>query len=56
VEITWVVRECRRPQFAVELIKELNEMLGIETKLLILLHPQIDGQTKRMNQKSEQYL
>ena len=33
----------RRPQFVVELMKKLNKMLGIETKLLILFHPQIDG-------------
>jgi len=28
----------REPQFAVELMKELNRMLGIETKLLIAFH------------------
>ena len=32
----------RGPQFAVELTKELNRMLGIETKLFILFHPQIN--------------
>ena len=36
----------REPQFAVELTKELNRMLGIETKLLTAFHPQIDRQTK----------
>ena len=36
----------RRPQFAVELIKELNRMFGIETRLLIVFYPQMDGQTK----------
>ena len=36
----------RGPQFAVELTKELNRMLGIETKLLTAFHPQIDRQTK----------
>jgi len=30
-------------QFAVELTKELNRMLGIETRLLIAFHPQTDG-------------
>ena len=30
------------PQFAAELIKELNKMLGIETKLFITFHPQTD--------------
>jgi len=29
----------RGPQFAVELTKELNRMLGIETKLLTVFHP-----------------
>jgi len=31
-------------QFAAELIKELNKMLGIETRLAIVFHPQMDGQ------------
>jgi len=34
----------RELQFAVELIKELNEMLGIETRLLIAFYSQTDGQ------------
>ena len=46
----------RRLQFAVELTKELNKMLGIETKLSILFYPQNDGQTEIMNQEPEQYL
>ena len=46
----------RGPQFAVELTKKLNRILGIETKLLTVFDPQIDGQTERMNQKLEQYL
>ena len=33
----------RGPQFAVELTKELNKMLGIETKLSTVFHPQTDG-------------
>ena len=41
----------RRPQFAAEMIKELNNMLEIETKLSISFHPQIDEQTEHMNQK-----
>ena len=36
----------RRPQFAAELTKKLNKMLGIEMKLSTMFHPQIDGQTK----------
>ena len=39
----------RRPQFAVELTKELNWMLEIETKLLTAFYLQINGQTERMN-------
>ena len=46
----------RGPQFTVGLIKELNEMLEIETKLPIAFHPQTDRQTERMNQELEQYL
>ena len=46
----------RGPQFAAELIKELNRMLGIKTKLSMAFHPQTDGQTERMNQELEQYL
>ena len=46
----------RGPQFVVELTRELNRMLGIETKLLTAFHPQTDGQMERMNQELEQYL
>jgi len=46
----------RGPQFAAEFTKELNNMLGIETRLLTVFHPQTDGQTERMNQELEQYL
>jgi len=46
----------RRSQFAAELTKELNKMLGIETRLSIVFHPQTDGQTGQMNQELEQYL
>ena len=46
----------RGPQFAAELTKELNRMLGIKTKLSTTFHPQTDGQTERMNQEVEQYL
>ena len=46
----------REPQFAAELTKELNRILGIKTKLSTAFHPQTDGQTERMNQEVEQYL
>jgi len=46
----------RGPQFMAGLMRELNEMLGIKTKLPMVFHPQTDGQTERMNQELEQYL
>jgi len=46
----------RGPQFAAGLMRELNEILGIKSKLLMAFHPQTDGQTKRINQKLKQYL
>ena len=46
----------RGSQFAAELTKELNRMLGIKTKLSTAFHPQTDGQTERINQELEQYL
>ena len=46
----------RGPQFAAGLTKELNKMLGIETKLSMAYYPETDGQTERMNQELEQYL
>ena len=44
------------PQFVAEIIKELNSMLGLETKLLTVFYSQTDSQTERMNQELEQYL
>jgi len=37
-------------------MKELNEMLGIKSKLSTAFHPQTDRQTERVNQELEQYL
>jgi len=34
----------RGPQFVAEFTKELNKMLGIETRLSTAFHPQTDGQ------------
>ena len=39
-----------------ELIKELNKMLGIESKISIVFYSQIDRQMERINQELEQYL
>ena len=46
----------RGPQFVAELMKKLNEMLGIEIRLSIAFHPQTDEQVEQMNQELEQYL
>jgi len=46
----------RRPQFAAGLMKELNRMLGIKSKLSTAFYPQTDEQTERVNQELEQYL
>ena len=43
-------------QFAAGLTRELNKMLGIETKLSTAYHPETDGQTERIIQELEQYL
>jgi len=43
-------------QFAAGLMKKLNKMLGIETKLSTAFHSQTDRQKERMNQELEQYL
>jgi len=38
------------------MMKELNNLLEIQTKLSMAYHPQTDGQTERINQELEQYL
>jgi len=43
-------------QFVAEMIRELNNLLEIQTKLLMAYYPQTDGQTERINQELEQYL
>jgi len=43
-------------QFVVGMIRELNNLLGIQTKLSTAYHPQMDGQIERINQELEQYL
>ena len=44
----------RGPQFVVEFMKELYQLLGIELAVTTAYHPQ--GQTERVNQELEQYL
>jgi len=46
----------RELQFAAGLMRELNEILGIKSKLSTAFHLQTDGQTERVNQELEQYL
>jgi len=46
----------RGPQFTAGLMKELNKMLGIKSKLSTVFHSQTNGQTERVNQELEQYL
>jgi len=43
-------------QFVTGIIKELNNLLEIQTKLSTAYHPQTDGQMERINQELEQYL
>jgi len=46
----------RGPQFVAGIMKELNRMLEIKTKLFMAFHLWMDSQTERMNQELEQYL
>ena len=43
-------------QFVTEMMRELNWILGIDTKLSTAYHHQTDGQMERTNQELEQYL
>jgi len=46
----------RGVQFAAGMIKELNHLLEIQTKLSMAYYSQMDGQTERINQELKQYL
>ena len=59
MEVAWASRKHhidRGVQFVAGMIKKLNNLLGIQTKLLTAYYPQMDGQTERINQELEQYL
>ena len=43
-------------QFAAGVMKELNKLLGIDTKLSTAFYPKTDRQTEKINQELEQYL
>jgi len=46
----------RGVQFVVGMMKELNNLLGIQTKLSTAYYSQTDRQMERINQELEQYL
>jgi len=46
----------REQQLMGGLMRELNKILGIKSKLSTVFYPQTDGQTERVNQELEQYL
>ena len=46
----------RGPQFVAGLMRELNKISEIESKMSMAFHPQTNGQIERVNQKLEQYL
>jgi len=46
----------RGVQFAAGMMRELNNLLGIQTKLSTAYHSQTDGQIERINQELKQYL
>jgi len=46
----------RRPQFVASFTKELYRLLGIQLFSSTAWHPQMDGQTERINQELDQFL
>ena len=44
------------PQFALKFMEEFTKALGTKKQLSTAYHPQIDGQTERMNQEIETFL
>ena len=46
----------REPQFALKFMKEFTKALETRRQLLIVYHPQTDGQTERINQEIGTFL
>ena len=46
----------RGPQFASQVTRDLDRILGIQLSLTMAYHPQTDGQLERLNQELETYL
>ena len=44
------------PQFAAQVMQEINKALDISTKLSTSFHPQMDGQTKIVNKEVQKFL
>ena len=44
------------PQFVLNFMRGLSKILGIKIAALTAYHPQMDSQTKRVNQEVEQFL
>ena len=44
------------PQFAAQVMQEINKALSISTKLSTSFHPQMDGQTKIVNKEVQKFL
>ena len=47
--------DCR-PQFTLQVMKDLCTQLGIKSKISMDHHPQTDGQMEHMNRDLQQYL
>ena len=46
----------RGPQFTSKFMEEFTKALGIKRQLLMVYHPQTDGQTERINQEIGTFL
>ena len=46
----------RGPQFAAQVMQEINKALSISTKLSTFFHPQMDGQTEIVNKEVQKFL